>query len=71
MNLSKFGQFFSDGEMFSMTRLILFIWSLLIISVWTFNSIISGVLQDIPNGIVILLGSLIASKAAQNFTERV
>ncbi len=69
--MKKLLEFLSDGVQLSMTRLILLLWCVLVMVLWTILSLKSHVIQDIPNGVTIITTALISCKAAQNFTERV
>jgi len=70
MNLN-FLQFFHDesGE-YSSIRGLMIAWGLGVLFVWGYSSVMSGVLQPVPESVIALVGILATSKVVQKKMEK-
>ena len=58
------------GGKLSASRLLLFLWGVGVLLVWSINSLMTQQLQAIPESVVTILGILVAGKTVQRFAER-
>jgi len=55
----------------SSVRVVMLLWLLLVAGLWAFACIKSGTLVDIPSGVQVVTGAILAAKATQRFGENV
>ena len=70
--LNRLAQFFQDGTgQLSSMRLLLIVWGIGTFVVWVILSLHAGAMMALPISLTTFLGSLIAGKVVQNFTENI
>ena len=72
MDEAKWRQVFTDkgtGE-FSAIRLVLILWVVVVLAVWTIVSLRTSSLQTIPESVLGILGMAFGGKVIQRFGER-
>ncbi len=63
-------QFFEDTDgKFSATRLVLITWAIGTFVIWSYISIQTATLADLPNSVVQILGIVLTGKVIQKFGE--
>ena len=69
--MKRLNEFFLDGDgiNLSMTRLLLFLWSLGVLISWFYISFQTKTLAPVPESIIIILGIFITGKITQKFAE--
>ena len=67
--MKRLGEFFTDGNFYSMTRLMLFLWGGGVLVNWSFVCFKTKVLAPIPESIVTIIAIFISGKVVQSFSE--
>lgn len=67
----NFEQFLQDNNgQSSSTRLVFFLWAIVVLMVWAYLSLKNAELKGLPNEVVTVLAALMAGKTVQRFAEK-
>lgn len=67
----NYEQFLQDNNgQSSSTRLVFFLWAIVVLMVWAYLSLKNSELKGLPNEVVTVLAALMAGKTVQRFAEK-
>ena len=67
--MKRLQEFFTDGEYFSLMRLMLFLWGNGILAMWIYTCLHTKTLAVIPESLIMVLGIFLTSKVVQSKIE--